>query len=79
MRQNIIALDRAKTAQFAAETLARSRAEDAIRGLLAEPHGCAFCDSGLLRSDKPHAKDCPYEVAINLIMPAPAQAEAKEI
>lgn len=39
----------------------------AIRGLLAEPYGCRFCDSGTLRKPndpaKDHDSDCPYAVA----------------
>jgi hypothetical protein len=38
--------------------------EDLLRGLLAEPYGCSFCDSGKLRNPtKGHLSDCPYERA----------------
>ncbi len=46
---------------------AEREAEGIIQDLLAEPHGCRFCDSGLLRSEKPHDADCPYEQAINYL------------
>jgi hypothetical protein len=36
----------------------------ALRALLANPHGCRFCDSGeLRREDRSHDDDCPYLVA----------------
>lgn len=38
--------------------------EYVIRGLLAEPYGCPFCDAGTLRNaSKNHTGTCPYAVA----------------
>lgn len=38
--------------------------EIAIRRILAEPHGCRFCDSGILRNpSKTHDHDCGYDMA----------------
>lgn len=43
----------------------------ALRGLLAEPYGCPFCDSGRLRKPdnpaKDHNDDCPYKIARALV------------
>lgn len=47
-------------------TLNEARA--ALRGLLAEPYGCGFCDSGKLRNpEKGHTSDCPYLIANRLL------------
>lgn len=48
---------------------ARSQAlEDALRGLLDEPYGCALCDAGrLLSPAKVHMDECPYEIARALL------------
>lgn len=36
----------------------------ALEALVAEPHGCVFCDSGKLRNpNKPHAPDCGFDMA----------------
>lgn len=43
-----------------------ARLREAVEGLLADPYGCPFCDSGVLRrplNEKDHATDCPYAVA----------------
>lgn len=40
------------------------RAYAALRAILAEPHGCSLCDSGVPRNPaKGHQPDCPYEMA----------------
>lgn len=40
----------------------------ALLRLLAEPHGCPFCDSGKLRNPaKDHTDDCPYKVAATVV------------
>lgn len=36
---------------------------DAARLILLEPHGCPMCDSGKLRSDKPHWDTCGFNAA----------------
>jgi hypothetical protein len=36
----------------------------ALAALLAEPHGCVYCDSGKLRNPaKPHEADCGFLMA----------------
>lgn len=38
--------------------------EQAVRAMIAEPYGCAFCDSGKLRdSEKGHEDDCAWKLA----------------
>lgn len=54
---------------------------DALRALMAEPHGCTHCDSGKLRKpvhkyDEPgHQPDCPYQKALDAIAKAEALSE----
>ena len=54
-------------------------ARGALRGLLAEPYGCPFCDAGKLRTEgvpaKDHNTDCPYFVARALLAPPADQGE----
>jgi hypothetical protein len=38
-----------------------------LTALLKEPYGCRFCDSGKLRSEKPHDDACPYLAAEQLL------------
>jgi len=38
--------------------------EDALKAILADPTGCAFCDSGRLRSPvKGHDRECGFRMA----------------
>lgn len=47
---------------------ALDNAQAALRGLLADPYGCPFCDSGVLRNPaKDHLSDCSYKVAQTLL------------
>lgn len=42
--------------------------EEAILGLIDDPHGCVFCDYGVLRNpSKTHRDGCPYAVARSLV------------
>lgn len=46
------------------------RYRDALRAILAEPHGCQFCDSGKLRnSEKPHDPNCGFLQASEALQP----------
>lgn len=48
-----------------------SNAHAVIRTLLADPHGCPFCDSGKLRSpNKGHDPGCGFRMANELLHPA---------
>ncbi len=41
--------------------------KQALTALVANPHGCRFCDYGTLRNpEKPHDDDCPYATAERL-------------
>lgn len=56
-----------------------SKAEIALRAILAEPYGCPFCDSGKLRApdnpDKGHRPECGYYLAeLALAKPEPSNA-----
>ena len=43
---------------------AQVRHGEALRALMANPHGCRFCDYGMLRNPaKGHDDDCPYLLA----------------
>lgn len=40
----------------------------ALAAIIAEPHGCVFCDSGKLRKpDKPHTPDCGFALANEIL------------
>ena len=42
-------------------------ARRALVAILAEPHGCAFCDSGTLRGLRPHAEECGFGLAADAV------------
>lgn len=49
---------------------AKEKYEPAIRAILAEPHGCPFCDSGKLRNpNKGHGESCGFAMAEALTRP----------
>ena len=67
----------------AAPTGAEREALKVIAGFLASPYGCAFCDSGKLRSpdreDRQHDEECPYLRGVNLLnLRAPLIRAAQE-
>lgn len=45
--------------------------EKGLLGILQRPHGCRFCDSGVLRTpdnpSKDHDDDCPYKITKQLL------------
>jgi DNA-binding transcriptional MerR regulator len=57
----------------------------ALERILAEPYGCAFCDSGVLREfsrkrGKDHADDRPFSIARRaLSSPAPSKRDARRV
>jgi predicted nucleic acid-binding protein len=53
-----------EAADLLAECDRLSRAVEALKALLKEPHGCSLCDSWNPRNPaKGHQPDCPYELA----------------
>ena len=53
--------------------------KDALRGILAEPHGCSLCDYGIPRNpDKGHQPDCPYQLAKQALGLSPTTEQGKE-
>jgi hypothetical protein len=53
--------------------------ETALRAILAEPYGCRFCDSGVLRNpQKGHDADCGFFLAASALQSATADSKGKE-
>lgn len=52
----------------ASEQRQQAEMEKALIRILAEPHGCQFCDSGKLRNpEKPHDPNCGFWLASRAI------------